>query len=104
MSRRKPGFSYGELASQVKELADKRQQLIDAIKDLETKKKRHDVLIKPVLRDDSLKQSGIVIITFEEFEQVAARLKNEVLDGKLRPEREDEIPRIIYNNLAKINP
>jgi len=57
--------------------------------------------IKPVLRDDSLKQSGIVIVSFEEFEKVGTRLKNDVLNGKLRPEREDEIPRLIYDELTK---
>jgi hypothetical protein len=57
--------------------------------------------VKPVLRDDSLKQSGIVMVTFEEFEQVAVRLKNDVLNGKLRPEREDEIPQLIYGDFAK---
>lgn len=60
--------------------------------------------IKPVLRDDSLKQSGIVTVRFEEFEQLATRLKNDVLNGKLRPEGEGEIPRLIYDKLAKAKP
>ncbi|RLC61928.1 MAG: hypothetical protein DRI01_07715 [Chloroflexi bacterium] len=57
--------------------------------------------IKPVLRDESLKQSGIVTVSLEQFEEVGGRLKNDVLSGKLRPEREDEIPRLIYENLAR---
>jgi hypothetical protein len=35
-------------------------------------------------------------MVFEKFEQVAARLKSDMLEDKLRPHREDETPIIIY--------
>jgi len=38
---------------------------------------------------------------FEEFEQTALKLKNDVLSGELVPEREDEIPRLIYDSFAR---
>lgn len=52
--------------------------------------------IKPVLRDDSLERSGVVMVTFEQFEEVALKLKHDVLNGKLTPERDDEIPKLIH--------
>lgn len=41
---RETGFSYTELVSQIKELADKRKQLSDAVGGLEAKEKRHSEL------------------------------------------------------------
>jgi predicted nucleic acid-binding Zn-ribbon protein len=46
------GLSYDELASQVKELADKRQQLGDAIRDLEAKGKGHSELKAEIERNE----------------------------------------------------
>jgi chromosome segregation ATPase len=46
------GLGYSELASQVKELADKRQQLDDAIRDLEAKEKRHSELKAELERNE----------------------------------------------------
>lgn len=47
------GLGYSELASQVKELADKRQQLGDAIRDLEAKEKRHSELKAEIERNEN---------------------------------------------------
>jgi predicted nucleic acid-binding Zn-ribbon protein len=46
------GLSYDELASQVKKLADKRQQLGDAIRDLEAKGKGHSELKAEIERNE----------------------------------------------------
>jgi len=46
------GLSYSELASQVRELADKRQKLIDAIGELEAKEKRSSQLTVEVERNE----------------------------------------------------
>jgi len=57
--------------------------------------------IKPVLTDDPPEQVGVIVVTFEEFERTAVKLKNDVLSGELMPSVEDEIPRLIYKNLGK---
>lgn len=41
------------------------------------------------------------MVTFEEFERSAVRLKNDALSGELVPDGNGEIPRQIYDNLAK---
>lgn len=52
--------------------------------------------IKPVLREDSLRQAGVTVIRLPEFEQAVLRLKGEVLSGKVVPKSADEIPRFIH--------
>jgi len=48
---RETGLSYSELTSQVKELADKRQKLIDAVGELEAKEKRSGELEAEIERN-----------------------------------------------------
>ena len=57
--------------------------------------------IKPILTADPPRGGQVVVVTFEEFERSAVRLKNDVLSGKLVLKGEDEIPRLIYDNLVK---
>ncbi|MCL0064252.1 hypothetical protein M1N83_03605 [Dehalococcoidia bacterium] len=57
--------------------------------------------IKPVLTADPPGQVGVIVVTFEEFEQTAVKLKNDVQSGELMPSVEDEIPGLIYKNLGK---
>ena len=44
---------------------------------------------------------GVIVVTFEEFEQTAVKLKNDVQSGELMPSVEDEILGLIYKNLGK---
>ena len=57
--------------------------------------------VEPALRDDSLTAAGAIPVTFEQFEEVALKLKRDVLSGKLVPGEEDEIPKLTYNTFAK---
>ncbi|MBT9142504.1 MAG: hypothetical protein DDT29_00898 [Dehalococcoidia bacterium] len=57
--------------------------------------------IKPVLTADPPGQVGVIVVTFEEFERTAVKLKNDVQSGELMPSVEDEIPGLIYKNLGK---
>ena len=55
--------------------------------------------IEPALLNNQYRQPGVIIITFEEFEAIAQRLKSEMLKGTVVPKSEDEIPKLIYRNL-----
>lgn len=57
--------------------------------------------IKSVLTADAPRQAGVIVVTFEEFEQTALKLKDDVLSGEPVPEDEAEVRRLIYNSLAK---
>jgi len=46
------GLSYGELAAQVKKLADKRHKLIDAVAELQAKEKRYSELMAEIERNE----------------------------------------------------
>ena len=59
--------------------------------------------IKPVLTADPPGQVGVIVVTFEEFEQTAVKLKNDVQSGELMPSVEDEILGLIYKNLGKLD-
>jgi len=52
--------------------------------------------INPVLKDDLPRKAEVVAVTFPELEQICSGLKDDVLKGKLVPEAEDTIPRLIY--------
>jgi hypothetical protein len=51
--------------------------------------------IEPALFDDPHRQPDAIVITFEEFEAVAQRLKGEIVKGTAVPKSEDEIPGLI---------
>lgn len=53
--------------------------------------------IEPALLDDSSPREGGVLVKFEEFEAIAQRLKEEILKGKIMPESEEEIPKLIHD-------
>ena len=52
--------------------------------------------INPVLKDDLSRQVEVAAVNFQEFEQICLGLKDDVLKGKLVPEAESDIPRLIY--------
>lgn len=56
--------------------------------------------IEPALFDDPNRQPDAILITFEKFEAITQRLKGEILKGEVAPKSEDEIPRLIYNDLV----
>ena len=49
----------------------------------------------------SPQQAGVITVSFEQFERAAFKLRGQVLSGELVPEDEAEVPRLIYNSLAK---
>jgi len=51
--------------------------------------------IEPALLDDPYKPPNVILLTFEEFEAIAQRLKVELLKGTIVPADEGEIPRLI---------
>jgi hypothetical protein len=53
--------------------------------------------IEPALFDDPNRQPKVILITFEEFEAIAQRLKGEILKGAIVPTSEDEIPKLVYH-------
>ena len=52
--------------------------------------------INPVLKDDLPGQVEVAAVSFQEFEQICLRLKDDTLKGRLVPEAEDDIPKLIY--------
>jgi hypothetical protein len=56
--------------------------------------------IEPSLFDDPNRQPYVILITFEEFEAIAQRLKGEILEGTVVPKSTDEIPSLIYHDLV----
>jgi len=57
--------------------------------------------IEPALFDDPNRQSDVILITLEEFEKIAQRLKSEILKGMVIPTSEDEIPKLVYGLAAE---
>ena len=57
--------------------------------------------IEPALLDDPYKPPNVILVTFEEFEAIAQRLKVELLKGTIVPTSEDEIPRLIRDLALK---
>ena len=56
---------------------------------------------KPTLTGMSPRQAGAIMVSFEEFERAAVKLKDNVLSGELVTEDEADVRRLIYNRLAK---
>ena len=52
--------------------------------------------IEPALFDDPNRQPDAIFVTFDQFEVIAQRLRNEILKGKIVPKSEDEISKLIY--------
>jgi predicted nucleic acid-binding Zn-ribbon protein len=89
------GLTYTELASQVKELADKRQQLGDAIRDFEAKEKRYRELKAEIERNekranelkaqsDNLEGEVSFLSGFIEKRAKALGIKSSELEEKLK--------------------
>jgi len=52
--------------------------------------------IEPTLFDYPNRQPDAIFVTFDQFEVIAQRLRNEILKGKIVPKSEDEISKLIY--------
>ena len=57
--------------------------------------------IGPALFDDPQRRPDTILITFDEFEAIAQRLKGEILEGTAMLKSEDEIPRLIRDLVLK---
>ena len=53
--------------------------------------------IEPALSDDPKRQPDAIFITFDQFEVIAQRLRDEILKGTIVPKSEDEISKLIYD-------
>jgi len=56
--------------------------------------------IEPDLLNYPQRQPNAIVIAYEKFEAIAQRLKGEILEGTLVPKSKDEIPKLIYHDLA----
>ena len=56
--------------------------------------------IEPTLIDDLNRQPDAILITFEKFEAITQRLRDEILKGIVMPKSENEIPKLIYSLAA----
>jgi hypothetical protein len=54
---------------------------------------------KPTLTGMSPRQAEAIVVSFEEFERAALELEKKILSGRLVPERQDQIPSLIYAHL-----
>ena len=52
--------------------------------------------IEPVVDDGTAPLVGFILLTFEEFQEVALKLRQMVMEGAVAPKGEDEIPKLIY--------
>jgi len=57
--------------------------------------------IHPGLLGDFSQQYGAILIHVEKFEAITQRLEDEIMRGKILPESEDEIPKLIYKLALK---
>lgn len=57
--------------------------------------------IEPALLDDPYKPTNVILLTLEEFEAIAQRLKVELSKETIVPAGEDEIPRLIRDFALK---
>jgi hypothetical protein len=57
--------------------------------------------IEPALIDDLNRQPDAIIVTLEQFEAIAHRLRGEILKGMIVPKSEDEISKLIYGLAAE---
>ena len=58
--------------------------------------------IEPTIFDDSYGQKGVTFVTISRFEAIARRLGDEIMKGKILPESESEIPKLIYDLALKL--
>ncbi len=56
--------------------------------------------LEPAVIDDPNKQPDIILITFDKFEAIAQKLKDELLRGTIVPSSEDEISRLMYSEAS----
>lgn len=59
--------------------------------------------IEPTIFDDSYGQKGVTFVTISRFEAIARRLGDEIMKGKILPESESEIPKLIYDLALKLH-
>lgn len=52
--------------------------------------------IEPTWLDDPARQSNMLYITFEHFEETGQRLKRKIRNGRIIPKNEEEIPHLIF--------
>lgn len=57
--------------------------------------------IEPALFNDPNRKPDVILITFEQFEAVAQRIKDEILEGTVVLTSEEEIPRLIRDLVSK---
>ena len=57
--------------------------------------------IEPALFDDSRIQASAIFVPINKFETIARRLKDEIMTGKVLPESEEQIPKLIYDLALK---
>jgi len=57
--------------------------------------------IEPVVDDGTAPPVGVILLTFEEFQEVALKLRQMVMEGTVAPKGEDEIPRLIHGLVLK---
>ena len=58
--------------------------------------------IEPALLGSSSRQEGAVLVTIEKFEAIARRLRGEIMKGKVVPQSEEEIPKLIHDIALKV--
>jgi len=57
--------------------------------------------IEPALLDSSSRQEGAVLVTIEKFEAIARMLRDEIMKGRVVPQSEEEIPKLIHDMALK---
>lgn len=57
--------------------------------------------VRSTLKSMPPQQAEAITVSFEEFERTALKLKDDVISGKLVPEDEAEVRRLIYDSLVK---
>jgi hypothetical protein len=53
--------------------------------------------IEPALFGDPSKRQGHILLSMDGFERIAQKLKEEIMSGKVVPESEHEIPKLMYD-------
>lgn len=52
--------------------------------------------IEPALFDSSSAQQDVILLRLEKFEEISRRLEDEIMEGKVVPQSEEEIPELIH--------
>jgi hypothetical protein len=52
--------------------------------------------VRPALAEEFEGRRDIALLSWEEFEQVARNLRQDILQGKAKPNREEDVARLIY--------